>query len=325
MDIEVEVVPDVNIKEIEFSNESNDNIPTNNSDKVQDKLLPDNIIISIQELVHPHFGCYLWPGSYVLASYIWYYKYEFINKTTLELGSGVSLPSLLLAKLKYEYFKNRNKKFTPINELPPTIITDISKPRFILTNIQKEVILNDMKLNENSSVNDKIENEIDINDNCNSNNDIQYNIFVEPLYWGVLDTLESIIQKINNINVATIPPNNNSYTIDYILAADNFFIPKDYEDILATISFIFRNYPKAKFITTYQERSSQRTIQHLLDEWNMKASLIPLSTFNCNVNDLVIREENEEEETTSKTEIDNNLNFGGSIYSIFLLIIELKQ
>ena len=148
---------------------------------------------------------------------------------------------------------------------------------------------------------------------------------MEPLYWGVLDTLESIIQKINNINVATIPPNNNSYTIDYILAADNFFIPKDYEDILATISFIFRNYPKAKFITTYQERSSQRTIQHLLDEWNMKASLIPLSTFNCNVNDLVIREENEEEETTSKTEIDNNLNFGGSIYSIFLLIIELKQ
>ncbi|OUM66369.1 hypothetical protein PIROE2DRAFT_28244, partial [Piromyces sp. E2] len=200
----------------------------------------DNVTISIQELVHPHFGCYLWPGSYVLASYIWNYRYKFVNATTIELGSGVSLPSLLIAKLKYEYLQKQKQQSNSNNELSPTIITDISNPRFILSNIQRE-----------------------------------YNIFVEPLYWGIHDTLVDITQKLKNISTVS----NNNYSIDYILAADNFFIPKDYEDILSTVSFIFRNYPTAKFITTYQERSSQRTIQHLLDEWNMKASIVSLNSF----------------------------------------------
>lgn len=59
----------------------------------------------------------------------------------------------------------------------------------------------------------------------------------------------------------------------------------------------------------------------------MKATLIPLSSFNCNVNDLVMKEDDKPTTTTSSNnnEIDNNLHFGGSIYSIFLLIIEPKN
>lgn len=322
MDIEVDTELDVNIKEIEFSNEQNEKIQFQTIEKVIDQLLPDNITISIQELVHPHFGCYLWPGSYVLASYIWNYRYKFINATTIELGSGVSLPSLLIAKLKHENYRMQKQLNNNNNKgLFPTVITDISNPRFILENVQKEVKLNAMQLNEKSSFYEPImDNDDDI---VGEIDNIQYNIFVEPLYWGILDTLVTITEKLNWLSTTS----NENYTIDYILAADNFFIPKDYEDILATVSFIFRNYPKAKFITTYQERSSQRTIQHLLDEWNMKATLIPLSSFNCNVNDLVMKEDDKPTTTTSSNnnEIDNNLHFGGSIYSIFLLIIEPKK
>jgi len=177
-----------------------------------------------------------------------------------------------------------------------------------------------LALNEQSSLYNL---EMKEEENNEIDNTIQYNIFVEPLYWGIHDTLVNITKKLKNISVPNTFSSNNNYKIDYILAADNFFIPKDYEDILSTVSFIFRNYPTAKFITTYQERSSQRTIQHLLDEWNMKASIVPLSSFNCNVNDLVIKEDQKPTET--KNEIDNNLHFGGSIYSIFLLIIEPKN
>ncbi|ORX49677.1 hypothetical protein BCR36DRAFT_327967 [Piromyces finnis] len=322
----MEVEPEVNIKEIEFTNEKTNNILLNEYENNINKLLPDNITISIRELVHPHFGCYLWPGSYVLASYIWNYRYKFVNATTIELGSGVSLPSLLIAKLKYEYIQKHeclNNKNSSISNkiLSPTIITDISNPRFILSNIQKEVKQNNLRLNEQSSFY-----EIDMEEENNKNIDYltQYNIFVEPLYWGIHDTLVEIKQKLSNI--PTSFTSNNNYKIDYILAADNFFIPKDYEDILSTVSIIFRNYPNAKFITTYQERSSQRTIQHLLDEWNMKAVVVPLSSFNCNVNDLVVKEDQNSTETSSiKNEIDNNLHFGGSIYSIFLLIIESNK
>jgi len=68
--------------------------------------------------------------------------------------------------------------------------------------------------------------------------------------------------------------------LDYILGADCFYDNTEaYQDILATVSYFMRVSPGLKFITAYQERNAQRTIQPLLRKWKMKACPVPLDLF----------------------------------------------
>lgn len=71
--------------------------------------------------------------------------------------------------------------------------------------------------------------------------------------------------------------------LDIILASDCFYDTKDFEDIIATVSFMLERNKGAQFIFTYQERSSARTIEHLLERWNLSARQIPLSDFGAGV------------------------------------------
>lgn len=60
--------------------------------------------------------------------------------------------------------------------------------------------------------------------------------------------------------------------LDYIIAADCFYDPSVFEDILVTISFLLSNSTDShqiKFLFTYQERSSDWSIEHLLKKWNL--------------------------------------------------------
>ncbi|KAL9956610.1 hypothetical protein ACROYT_G038109 [Oculina patagonica] len=66
---------------------------------------------------------------------------------------------------------------------------------------------------------------------------------------------------------------------DIILGSDCFYDSKDFDDILATISFLMKKNPLAKFWTTYQERSSSRSIEDLLNKWGLKGVQIPLEDF----------------------------------------------
>ncbi|XP_022911214.1 histone-arginine methyltransferase METTL23 [Onthophagus taurus] len=58
--------------------------------------------------------------------------------------------------------------------------------------------------------------------------------------------------------------------IDLILASDCFYEPSNFEDILVTVSYILDHNPESKFLFTYQERSSDLSIEHLLAKWNLK-------------------------------------------------------
>lgn len=58
--------------------------------------------------------------------------------------------------------------------------------------------------------------------------------------------------------------------IDLILGSDCFYDPAIFEDILVTVSYILENNPDSKFLCTYQERSSDWSIEHLLAKWNLK-------------------------------------------------------
>lgn len=102
---------------------------------------------------------------------------------------------------------------------------------------------------------------------CQLNNLVtNKNIRVVGLTWGLfLDNLNSL------------------GSVDYILGSDCFYEPSVFEEILVTISYILDSNPKAVFLCTYQERSSDWTIEHLLAKWNLSCQLINITNLGKSV------------------------------------------
>ena len=81
-----------------------------------------------------------------------------------------------------------------------------------------------------------------------------HDIDVIGLSWGLL--LNSVF---------TLGP------LDLIIAADCFYDPTVFEDIIVTIAFLLERNPGAKFFFTYQERSADWSIEALLKKWKLCA------------------------------------------------------
>lgn len=79
--------------------------------------------------------------------------------------------------------------------------------------------------------------------------------------------------------------------VDLIIASDCFYEPLIFEDILATVAFLLERNPQAKFLSTYQERSSDWSIEHLLNKWNLRCGEISIDNLGIesgvDINDLL--------------------------------------
>lgn len=73
----------------------------------------------------------------------------------------------------------------------------------------------------------------------------------------------------------------NLTSVDIILGSDCFYDTKDFEDILVTIAYLMDRNSNAEFWCTYQDRSSDRSLDYLLLKWNLKCEKIPLCTFDA--------------------------------------------
>jgi len=73
-------------------------------------------------------------------------------------------------------------------------------------------------------------------------------------------------------------------SLDLIIAADCFYDPVVFEDIIVTISFLLERNPRLKFIFTYQERSADWQIEALLKKWKLKALPIHIDDIGANSN-----------------------------------------
>ncbi|XP_007237383.1 methyltransferase-like protein 23 [Astyanax mexicanus] len=74
--------------------------------------------------------------------------------------------------------------------------------------------------------------------------------------------------------------------VDVILGSDVFYEPEDFEDVLLSVSVLLKRNPGGQFWTTYQERSTDWSIETLLHKWNLQCADIPLETFNAHRNHL---------------------------------------
>ncbi|KAI9591718.1 putative methyltransferase-domain-containing protein [Syncephalis fuscata] len=88
-----------------------------------------------------------------------------------------------------------------------------------------------------------------------------------PLKWGAFKT-HGLLELITSIS-----------SLNWIIGADLFYDSKDFESVLVTVSYLLDYYPMARFITAYQERSAARTLQPLLDQWQLTAQAIAGDTF----------------------------------------------
>lgn len=67
--------------------------------------------------------------------------------------------------------------------------------------------------------------------------------------------------------------------IDWLIGADCFYDPSVFEDLLYTVSRLLALNPKAVFYFTYQLRSANWSIKHLLDKWRLQCDFLSLETF----------------------------------------------
>ncbi|XP_073976951.1 histone-arginine methyltransferase METTL23 [Rhodnius prolixus] len=75
-----------------------------------------------------------------------------------------------------------------------------------------------------------------------------------------------------------LPNTFNFGPIDLIIGSDCFYDPSVFEDIIVTVSFLLDNNPQARFLSVYQERSSDWSIEHLLHKWNLRCEHIPINS-----------------------------------------------
>lgn len=71
-------------------------------------------------------------------------------------------------------------------------------------------------------------------------------------------------------NIFTLGP------IDLILGSDCFYEPSIFEDIIVTVAFLLEKNPEARFLCVYQERSSDWSIEHHLNKWQLHCEQIPI-------------------------------------------------
>jgi len=93
-------------------------------------------------------------------------------------------------------------------------------------------------------------------------NGVQEKVSMLPLKWGLFDAGFFELPK-----------------LDAIIAADCFYDPKDFDNILATVFALMKANPSCVFVTVYQERSSRRSLQPLLLKWGMSCRAVEASSF----------------------------------------------
>lgn len=99
------------------------------------------------------------------------------------------------------------------------------------------------------------------------------------------------------------------------------YLFKDFEKLLMTVAYVIhRHNNRCKFITAYQERSSKRSIQFLLDKWSLHCRLIPRETFGFNGSD-DDGAMDDEKETPRIPHVKTNTS---TLVSVFLLEIYAK-
>ncbi|KAF9572202.1 hypothetical protein EC968_010139 [Mortierella alpina] len=243
-----------------------------------------NTTVEVIELLDADFGLYVWPSSLVLAEYVHHRLDIFTGSTErprviLELGAGTALPSLLLAK-------------TPSCDSRFLITTDRADVPEILDNVRDAFRKNGIR--------------------SFFPEDTEAKVMVRGLNWGDFSLANArnadggLLQLLDDVSQIKCTKDGSvtSQKIDIILGSDTFYNPPDFEPLLATVSYIInRHNPDCVFLSTYQNRSAKRNIDHLLLKWGLEGRLIDWEDFGFDMGKFVTEDGDDcEVNTTTASE-----------------------
>ncbi|KAG0370093.1 Methyltransferase-like protein 23 [Gamsiella multidivaricata] len=223
------------------------------------------------QLLDPVFGLYVWPSALVLAEYVAFHLSMFLGtpgspKVILELGAGTALPSLLLAKAASKAIDGETF----------VIITDRPDVPQIQNNVCEA-----LKENGISTLYPE---------------DPEARVQVRGLGWGDFTLANEqnrdggLLQLLRD--VVCIDQIRTPRHIDLIIGSDVLYNPSDFEPLLATVSYIInRHNPDCVFMTTYQNRSAKRNIDHLLQKWGLEGRVIDWEDFNFDITKFITVDE----------------------------------
>ncbi|CAD5212802.1 unnamed protein product [Bursaphelenchus okinawaensis] len=83
---------------------------------------------------------------------------------------------------------------------------------------------------------------------------------IQELDWNLTEKTKNWLETVDQL--------------DYIVGSDIFFDPITFEPLINTVKCIFDKFPKAEFVFSYQNRDSDWSIEHLLQEHKLEARLI---------------------------------------------------
>ncbi|KAI8921805.1 putative methyltransferase-domain-containing protein [Entophlyctis helioformis] len=214
------------------------------------------VSVVVQELVDPSYGSYLWPSALILSAFMCLSWRQLVADMApaggrtlriLELGAGTALPGLLAARLCAQHARTAGQAapeqldMQAAESVCEVVLTDHPDSADVLASMARAADLNGM-----SGM-----------------------VRVEPLAWG---DFGDGMHKVLHPAAATLQ---SAGGFDLILGADVMYDPKDFDDLLATVAFILeRSPPHAVFLMAYQERSSRRSVQWLLDKWGLAAEQV---------------------------------------------------
>jgi predicted nicotinamide N-methyase len=216
--------------------------------------------IVLPDSLDPHYGQCLWPSSLVLSHFLARFHQDLC-------GEGMWISKVrVCANHVLELGCGKGLPSLVLKSFEPchVVLTDLAEPPSVLQGVHQAMSMNSMHLS------------------C------------FPLDWnGSISTIQQQSQHI----LSTFP----SESPLLIMASDIFYDPSESQAILSLIdTLLSMAHPESVFLTAYQERSSKRSISHLLDIFSLSCVKIPHELY-------VLEEHNvwiEKTETMAQSAID---------------------
>ena len=300
---------------------------------------PPSITVNIRSLTSSlSHGSHPWTSSLVLSRYIWHYRSLFKRSKVLELGCGTALPGLLCAILGAE----------------KVVLTDAGN---VISNKSSEPNVEDQLLEEVADEH-TYKYEKDTFEFSDTPNEESGRVGGDDILLNVLNMVHELcdtkVIKVNQVDVYALPWGSLSHDnfktrsqscfsplyvtpsiilkgdYNWILGADVFYNSQYFESLICTIAKLFENSATpnecnntyTRCIIAYQERSSKRSIQHLLERWGLEAHDICGYEFGFNQGSVGPEQDENREGIEVVAEGENFTSNALSFHSIFLFEIK---
>ena len=221
--------------------------------------------VSVVTLESPgtEFGSYTWPSSVVLAHYVWARRAAFSvpGVRVIELGAGTALPGLLAAKLG-----------------AAVTLTDYTSG--ILKRCRETCALNQLAVATRGAQRHSDGSSGAAAGNTRAGPGVGVGVGPGPgpgVPAPVGEAEAAVAVAVVEVAWGRFTPEVTSLApMAWILGADVLYDPHLFDDLFATVAYLLAKNPGGTFVTAYQNRSADRSLDYHLSKWGLVLAEVEL-------------------------------------------------